>query len=384
MAKLTVLQVIPDFNSGGVERGTLEIAAYLAKKSHNAIICSNGGALVSKAKELGIKHIKLPVNSKNPLKIFMNAYKLYKIIKDQHVDILHVRSRAPAWSSWIACLMSGCKFVTTFHGAYSSSHPIKRFYNAIMLKGDKVIAISNFIKKHIETRYHYKSENLVTINRGVDLEEFSIKNVSPDSVKALKKAINLDLKKGEKLIVLPSRFTRLKGHIYLLKALHYMRSKDFKCLIIGKVTDAQLEYVSEIEDAIKEYGLESKVILHKEPTDDMRTLYSIADVVVSSSLEPEGFGRTVIEAQAMETIIVSTNIGAPKDLIEDGKSGFLAPSHDHTTFAEVLDKALSLSASERVAIIKYAHGIVVKQYSLEHMCKETLKVYQSLNKEDDE
>lgn len=384
MEKLTILQVIPDLNSGGVEAETLEVAKYLKKKSNNSMVCSNGGALVSHLKELGIKHIKLPVHTKNPIKMMINAYRLSKLVKEHNVDILHARSRAPAWSAWMASLISKAHFVTTFHAAYSASHPMKRFYNSVMLKGERVISISDFIKKHIETRYHFTSDELVVINRGVDIHEFDRESVSADRIKKLSKSLGLDLKKGEKLIVLPSRFTRIKGHIFLIKALHYMMNKNFKCLMVGKVTDAQSEYVRDIEDAIKEYKMDSRVILCKEPITDMPALYCLADVVVSSSLEPEGFGRTVIEAQAMQTIIVSTNIGAPKDIIEDGKSGFLAPSHDHTTFAEILDKAISLSDAKRNAILKHAHHIVSTKYSLDNMCKSTLALYKELISEDDE
>jgi glycosyltransferase involved in cell wall biosynthesis len=253
-----------------------------------------------------------------------------------------------------------------------------------MLKGKRVIAVSNYIKKHIETRYRFTSPKLVVIDRGADLKYFNPKEVSEDSIEALQKQLALKLAKGEKLMILPSRFTRLKGHLHLLTALKYLNFKKYKCLMIGKASDSQSGYMLEIESAIKDYKLEDKVIIRTEPTNDMRVLYSMADLVISSSLEPEGFGRTIVEAQAMHKIVVSTNIGAPNDIIENGKSGFLVPTLDATTFAEVLDKALNLKSDESNKITKYAAKLVANKYSLDLMCKKTLEVYQSLMEDEDE
>lgn len=378
MEKFIVLQVIPDFNSGGVERGTFEVAEYLKNHKVTNFVCSNGGNLIGSLKELGVKHIKLPVHSKNPVVMILNIFRLYRKIKEYEVDIVHARSRAPAWSCYFACLLSGSKFVTTFHGAYSASHSLKRFYNSVMLKGDRIIAISNYIKKHIETRYRFISEKLIVIDRGADLTYFDSKKVKAARISALKKELGIKLDAKEKLIVLPARFTRLKGHLYLIKALKYLSFKKFKCLMIGKVGIGQKDYVHEIEHAIKENKLEDKVILCQTPTSDMPALYTMADIIISASTEPEGFGRTIVEAQAMERIVISTNIGAPRDIIEDGKSGFQVPTSDAATFAEVMDSVLSMKADEVLKITQYAHSLVTSKYSLDLMCKKTLKVYKEL------
>jgi glycosyltransferase involved in cell wall biosynthesis len=379
MKKFTVLQVIPDFNSGGVERGTFEIASYLQKHKVKNFVCSNGGSLVSSLKEIGGKHIRMSVHSKNPIVIILNAIRLYKNIKEKQIDIVHARSRAPAWSCYLACLLSGRKFVTTFHGAYSASHPLKRFYNSIMLKGQRVIAISNYIKKHIETRYHFTSPNLVVIERGADLNYFNPDNLDKTRIESIKKELGLsELDPKEKLIILPSRFTRLKGHLYLIKSLKYLTTKKFKCLMVGKAGPAQSDYLNEIKQAIREYKLEDKIIIKDEAISDMPALYSIADLVVSSSVEPEGFGRTIVEAQAMRRIVISTNIGAPQDIIEQGKSGFLVPTSDASTFAESIEKALNLKKEQAKEITDYAHKLVSKKYSLDLMCKNTLKLYQKI------
>ncbi len=382
MNKLVIMQVIPDFNSGGVERGTFEIAAYLQKHKVTNFVCSNGGALVGSLKDIGIRHIKLSVNSKNPFVILINTFKIYKKIKEYGINIVHARSRAPAWSCYFACLLTNCKFITTFHGAYSATHPLKRLYNSIMLKGTRVIAISNYIKKHIETRYHFTSDKLVVIDRGADLDYFDSNKISPARIAAIKKELNLKINAKEKLLVLPARFTRLKGHIYLLKALKYLEFQKFKCLMIGKATDAARDYVREIEYAIKDNKLEDKVFLHLLAINDMPALYKISDVVISSSQEPEGFGRTIVEAQAMGKIVISTNTGAPRDIIEDGKSGFLVQTSDPSTFAETIDKVLNLESGEVEEIVKYAKNLVISKYSLDLMCQKTLKLYRYVIEED--
>lgn len=377
MTGLRIMQVLPDFDSGGVERATHEIAAYLKKSGIDNIVCSSGGALVSELKKDGIRHITSTMNSKNIFVMLKNIYSIARLIKTNEIDIVHARSRAPAWSCYFACMVMRCKFVTTFHAAYSATHPLKRFYNSIMLKGDKVIAISNYIRKHIETRYRFTSNKLEVIDEGVDLNYFNPKKINADRLQLLNEVLDLNLK-GEKLIILPARFTRLKGHLYLLKALKYVNYSHYKCLIIGKASDDKASYLKEIDQAIKAAKLTDKVIVIKQPFNDMPALYSIADIMISASTEPEGFGKTIIEAQAMNCMVISTNIGAPFDLIEDGKSGFLVPTSDAATFAESIDHALNLAPAQRKKIVDYAAKIVKLKYSLEVMCQKTLAIYQNL------
>lgn len=375
MLKLRVLQVVPELNSGGVERGTVEVAKSLIAHNHQAFVCSYGGSMVDKLEKLGAIHIKLPVHSKNPLRMLLNVFALKNIIRDHDIQIVHVRSRAPAWSGYLAAKLAGCAFVTTFHGTYNASNPVKRFYNSIMLKGDKVIAISHFIKKHIETRYHFVSEDIVVIHRGVDLDYFNSKVVDDKRIKEMLETLAVKL--VGKIILLPARFARWKGHIFLLNALRYLEKHKFTCILVGDTSERHYDYKKEIEGLIAEYKLKNKVYICPAVT-DMPSLYALADIVVSPSQEPEAFGRTITEAQAMEKIVIATNIGAPLETIIDAKTGFLVEYNNPSHLSEVLDKVLNMNVKDIKKIAAAASKHVKKTFSLESMCKETIAVYKSV------
>ena len=193
MAEPRVLQVLPELNQGGVERGTIDIANALVDSGYSTFVCSFGGKLVAELEKLNVTHIKLPVHSKNPITIIKNIFKLKDIIKQNEINIVHARSRAPAWSSYFACWLTGCNFVTTFHGAYGAEHSLKRFYNSVMLRGKRVIAISNFILKHIETRYRCNTDRISVIHRGVDLKYFDPELVDKKRIEDVKKILNVPL-----------------------------------------------------------------------------------------------------------------------------------------------------------------------------------------------
>lgn len=378
---LRVLQVLPDLNSGGVERGTIDVANYLAKKGYSNFICSNGGVLTKELSSKKIKHITLPVHSKNIFNMIINIYRLHKIIKENKIDIVHVRSRAPAWSTFFACKTSGAHLVTTFHAAYSLTYPLKKFYNSIMLKGERVIAISKFIKKHIENRYHFKSEHLITIERGIDLNFYNPEGVDEERVEKARAKFCTDFPKDVKVILVPARFTKIKGHAYLLNALKYLKGKNIRCIVVGKLNEKQYDYFLELEKFCEEHKLSQTVKMYTDAYPDMAALYSIADVVVCPSLEPEGFGRIIVEAQAMKKIIIATNIGAPSYIIKDGVDGFLSPVNDAATLSEVIEKVLSLSKAEYEKIANAGRKKVEKHFTLESMCEKTLSVYKSLVEE---
>ncbi len=376
MGKLRVLQVLPELNSGGVERGTIEIAKALVDDKNISYVCSNGGALVDVLEKNGSKHIALAVHSKNPVKILLNAYKLYKLIKEYKIDIVHARSRAPAWSCFLATRFVKVKFITTFHGAYSAEHPLKRFYNSVMLRSDKTIAVSNFIKKHIETRYHVNPSNIVLIHRGVDLDYFNIEKVTEARKKGIYSFLDFSNPKKKKVILMPARFVRLKGHLYFLQALKYLKS-DYLCLFVGSSSPKHYEYYKQIEKTIQEYGLEKKVFL-KPAVSDMPALYSISDIVVSASLEPESFGRTITEAQGMRKIVISTKLGGPQETIINGKTGFLVSHLNPYEMTEALEKVLEMSDANLKKIASSAQAQVVESFSLDEMCKKTLALYKKL------
>jgi glycosyltransferase involved in cell wall biosynthesis len=375
MAEPRVLQVLPELNQGGVERGTIDIANALVDAGYSTFVCSFGGKLVSELEKLNVTHIKLPVHSKNPITIIKNIFKLKDIIKQNEINIVHARSRAPAWSSYFACWLTGCNFVTTFHGAYGAEHSLKRFYNSVMLRGKRVIAISNFILKHIETRYRCNTDRISVIHRGVDLKYFDPELVDKKRVNDVKKILNVPL--NGKIILMPARVTRLKGHLYMLEALKYLKDQDFTFLIVGTTTDKHYEYKKEIERTIIAYGLKDKVSIHSAIT-DVPALYSLCDIVVCPTITAEAFGRTITEAQAMEKLIVATRIGAPVEIIEDGKTGFLVSPQDPSDMTDLLKKLFKLDAKTQDKIIKSAKLKVQKEFSLHKMCSETLNIYKEV------
>lgn len=375
-----VLQVLPKLKSGGVERGALEIARALLKKNYPAYVCSAGGAMVDTLEQMGAKHITMPVDSKNPFIILLNVLRLKKIIIDNNIDIVHARSRAPAWSCYFACKLTGAKFLTTFHGTYSAKSWFKRLYNSVMLKGENVIVISKFIYSHVLKIYKTLPEKLIIINRGVDLDYFALNHITEQRLSSLKQSMRLsdNLIKSKKIILMPARFTRWKGHLYLLEALKYISDEKFICLMVGANDKSHEDYLKEIKITISKYNLENKVIVKSEVS-DMPALYALSHLVVSTSLKPEAFGRTIIEAQSMGKIIIATEEGgASEESIIDKVTGFHIPKNNAREASKVILNALRLPQEEYNKISLKALDNVKRNFNLNLMCDKTLQVYNSL------
>ena len=289
-----ILQVLPALTSGGVERGTVEIARAIQASGARAMVASAGGKMVHQLFKCGAEHITLPLESKNPLVIWNNARKLAAIIRDHKVNIVHARSRAPAWSAWLACRKTGCTMVTTFHGTYGMGNRWKKYYNGVMLRGARVIAISNFIAEHIQANYTVDAEKIRVIHRGVDLNLFTTDLFSHQRMDALIKEWRLPMELP--IILFPGRITRWKGQDVFLRALAALPNRNFFAVILG---DAKKRgsYRAELENLIIELGLEGNVRF-AEHTQYITEAYMLARLVVATSIEPEAFGRVVLEAQA--------------------------------------------------------------------------------------
>lgn len=373
--KPVILQILPRLDQGGVERGTIEIANALKKKGWNSIVVSGGGRLVHELERCNTKHITLPVFSKNYFKMRKNAKELVKIIKENHVDIIHARSRAPAWSAKWAAEETGIPLLTTFHGAYNIGPiKLKKKYNAVMTSGKKIIAVSNFIREHILENYKVDPEKIEVIHRGVDIDKFDISKVSPERLINLSKkwSIPEDLP----IIMLPGRLTRWKGQLVLLKAMSLMQHKDYRCLFVGS-DQGRKAYRREMLRKIKKYKLESMVHII-DHCSEMDVAYMLTDIVVSASTDPEAFGRIVPEAQAMGKIVVASNHGGATETISDGETGFLVPVGDPAALAETLDKILDMSNTDKKIMSDKAIESVRSDFSTQKMCDKTLKVYQEL------
>ena len=376
---MKVLQILPALETGGVERGTIEIARALKEADIPNLVVSSGGRYVHDLEKMGAKHITLPVQSKNPFKIFANARRLRKVILDEGVTIVHARSRAPAWVAKIA--LKKCPkvhFLTTFHGTYGLSGGfLKKAYNRVMLSGELVISISNFITQHILSNYGYDISKIRLIHRGADVDKFDASKVSPERVREL--ANEWQIPADKPVILLPGRLTRWKGQLVLLEALSLMKNKAVTCLFVGS-DQGRTDYSQEMKNAIEKLPPQTTVLI-KEHCNDMPLVYMVSDIVVSASTDPEAFGRVIPEAQAMGRIVVGSNHGGATETIQDGKTGFLVPPADAKALAEKLDEALEMSAEDKEKMSSEAVRSVRDNFSVAKMCQKTLAVYKELDNE---
>ena len=372
---VTVLQVLPALGgSGGVERGTVEIAGCITKYGWNSLVASNGGERVYQLQRAGAEHFELPLHSKNPFVIYANIGRLVRLIREQNVDIVHVRSRAPAWSAYYACKRTGTKFITTFHGTYGAEGGFKRAYNQVMAKGDLVIAISKFIAGHLKQLYGAAGDKIRVIHRGVDIDTFDKAKVSAERV--VKLASDWRLEDGYPVVMLPGRLTRWKGQGVFVEAVAKLGRKDIRCVLVGS-DQGRSGYRRELDRLITRYDL-NDVVRIVDHCDDMPAAYMLADVVVSASTDPEAFGRVVIEAQALGRMVVAPDHGGARETIIPGQTGWLVKPGDQDALAAALGEALSLDKDERQAFADRAINSVRNHFSKATMCAKTLAVYEEV------
>lgn len=369
-----VLQILPSLVTGGVERGTIDIAEALSAAGATALVASEGGPMERQLLRAGAEHITLPLASKNPIVMHRNIARLVKIIETHKVDILHVRSRAPAWSAQAAAKRTGCHFVTTFHAPYNADNPLKRRYNAVMVSGERVIAISQFIERHILQNYKIDPSRIRVIPRGVDLGQFDPDRASAERV--IKLAKQWRLPDGVPLILLPGRLTRWKGQTLLLDALQQLADVDFCCALVGS-DQGRNAYRDELEKIIARTGLGDRAFI-LDNCDDMPAAYMLADVVVSASSDPEGFGRVVSEAQAMGRPVVAANHGGAPEQVLPERTAFLFEPSNATSLAQALRRALALDAEDRELLKQEAIANVQQQFSKDRMCAQTLSLYREV------
>jgi glycosyltransferase involved in cell wall biosynthesis len=368
----TVLQILPALGgSGGVERGTVEIAGAINAAGGRAIVASEGGLLVHDLARVNAEHVLLPVASKNPIVMYRNIQRLADLIRHQHVDVVHVRSRAPAWSAYFACQRTKVPLVTTFHGTYSIGNWLKRKYNSVMTFGERVIAISAFIGGHVRRHYGVPVEKIRVIHRGVDLEKFDPEKVSAERV--IKLSTEWRLPDGVPIIMLPGRQTRWKGQLVLIDAIAKLERKDIRCLLVGS-DQGREDYRRELENRIMQHGLE-EVIRIVEHCDDMPAAYKLTDLVISASTDPEAFGRIVCEAQAMGRPVIATDHGGARETVLPDVTGWLTPPGDSDALAAAIVKGLSLDNAARTQLAGTAIEHVRKNFSKTQMCDKTLDVY---------
>ncbi|MBR0663667.1 glycosyltransferase family 4 protein [Roseomonas hellenica] len=368
-----ILQVLPALVTGGVERGTIEIAEAQIAAGFRAIVASAGGPMVAELERLGARHVALPLDRKSPLAIWRNAARLAALVRAEGVAILHARSRGPAWSALLAARRTGACFVTTYHGTYNEGFPGKRAYNAVMAKGDRVIAISRFIAALIAERHGTPAERIRIIPRGVDPRRFDPALVAPERIAVLRAA--WDLPERRPVVLLPGRITRWKGQGVLVEAMAAIPGAAM-ALLVGN-QGGKRGFATELEARIAALGLGGRVRLvgHAE---DMAAALLLADVVVHASTDAEAFGRTVIEAQAMARPVIASDLGGPRETVEEGVTGWRVPPGDAVALAAALTRVLAMPASERTAIGAAARQAVLTHYTTRAMQDATIAVYREL------
>jgi len=385
-SKLKVLQVIPKLGYGGAETGCFDLAHYLHEQNAKSYIVTSGGALIKYINKKKVKLIRLPVQSKNPILIFLNTIFLIMIILIFRINIVHARSRAPAWSCLIATKITRRKFVTTFHGTYNFNSSIKKFYNSVMVKSNLIIAGSNFIFSHINENYSSylnKNQKLLTIFRGINLEYFDPKKIKSETELKLMNEWKIDKTLSfykKKIILFPGRLTSWKGHEMFIESLNIFRQKNpeklFYAIILGSDQGRKI-YKKKIQRLVEQYRL-IQDILFIDNFKNMPLAYKIADIVTSCSIEPEAFGRVAVESQAMEKLIVASNIGGSKETIIDNKTGFLFKAGDAIALSDKLSHIFELDETTLKSMGNEGRKNVINKFNVEKMCFSTYSEYKKL------
>jgi glycosyltransferase involved in cell wall biosynthesis len=364
-----ILQVLPALVSGGVERGTVEIAEAIVGAGYRAIVASGGGPLAAEVAAVGGTHATLPLEAKSPVALWRNAGSLAALIRREQVAIIHARSRAPAWSALLAARRTGARFVTTYHGAYNEGLVGKRLYNSVMARGERVIAISNFIADLIAERHGTPRERIRVIHRGVDPRRFDPARIPP--ARAMAQRAAWGAAPGQPVILLPGRLTRWKGQGVLIEAL--TRIPGALAVLVG----GGARYAEELRERAAGFGVAQRVVIAGHVA-AMDVALLAADVVVHASTDAEAFGRTVIEAQAMARPVIAADLGGPRETVAEGVTGWRVTPGDPRKLADALNRVLAMPEAERIAIGAAARAAVLQNFSTEGMQRATLAVYREL------
>jgi glycosyltransferase involved in cell wall biosynthesis len=372
----TLLQVTPELETGGAEQTTLDVAAAVARAGGRALVASRGGRMATQLEVGGGRLVPMPVDSKNPLTIIGNARRLAGLIRREKVSLVHARSRAPAISALWAARATGTPFVTTYHGVYNARSALKRWYNSVMTRGDLVIANSAYTCEQILAKYPVDPGRVITIPRGVDLARFDPAQVPPERVETLQKAWGIGPGDGRRKFLLGGRLTRWKGQGLLIEAaarLRAMGEDDFLILLAGD-DQGRSAYRRELSEAIAAEGLENHVRLVGH-CDDMPAAYLLCDFACAPSLDPEPFGRTAVEPQAMGRPVLAADHGATRETVVEGQTGWRVAPGDPDAWAQALQTAIDTSAERAAEMGRAGQARARGLYSVDAMCAATLDVY---------
>jgi glycosyltransferase involved in cell wall biosynthesis len=383
LAGRTILQIVPDLQSGGAERATVDVAEALSRVGARCLVASRGGRMVSELQSKGGVWAPFPAATKNPFAMALNSVRLARIIRDEGVNIVHARSRAPAWVAYYAARQTGAKLVTTYHSAYSGASAIKQRYNAIMSAGDAVIAISEFAAQRIRDLHPESADRIVVIPRGADLRAFSPAAVDRRRVERLRAAWGVAA--HDRVVLLPSRLSARKGHSVLVEATKRLIKQgvcDLRVIFVGDPHSDSFRRA--LETQIEHAGLRD-VIRNAGYCEDMPAAYMAAAVIVAPATVPEAFGRIAVEAQAMGAPVIISDIGAAPEIVlappqipRHLATGWRTPPGDPVALADAIAEALSLQASAHDDLALRARRNAQERFSVEEMQRATLQVYERL------
>ncbi len=378
------MQIIPELNTGGAEAATIDIAAALSDVCAKALVASEGGRMVSELQAKGGIWLPFPARTKNPFAMALNERRLAQLIDSERVALVHARSRAPAWVAYGASRRMKIPFVTTYHGAYSGNGALKLRYNSIMAKGDAVIANSAYTARRIAELYPFAAEHIRIIERGIDFRVFNPPDVDPARVKSLRQAWNVT--REERIVLLAARLTSWKGHKILIEAARLLVAAGLSgtTFILAGDDQGRTSYVKEIDAAIGEAGLAGTIRRTGHCSDMPAALLAAAAAVVPST-QPEAFGRVAVEAQAMGTPVIVSDLGglsevvlSPPDVDFALQTGWRVPAGDAKALAAAIFEVLTLGAAARDALFLRARADVLRRFSVERMKAETLATYSAL------
>ena len=380
-SNIKVLQVIPKLGYGGAETGCYDIAHYLPENNCQSFIVTSGGELIKFINKEKVKLIRLPVHSKNPLLIFLNSIFLAAIILFFNISIVHARSRAPAWSCWLATKITNRKFVTTFHGTYNFGGKLKKFYNSVMVRSDLIIAGSNFIFSHIKENYSEflnPKKKFLVIFRGINVDYFDSSTKLEIDEKNLLNEWEID--KEKKIILLPGRLTSWKGQEMFIESLNLVKIElgyeAFHAVILGNDQGRDL-YKKKLIRLTEQYRLTNQ-IKFIDHCKDMALAYKVSDIVISASIEPEAFGRVAVEAQSMEKLIIASNIGGSNETIINEKTGLLFEAGDPNSLSKKIIRAVTMDDNSYKIMGKEGRKNITKKFNVEKMCFSTYSEYKRL------
>jgi len=373
----TLLQVVPELETGGAEQTTIDVARAVIQAGGQALVATRGGRMTARLVTDGGRLAQMPVHTKNPLTMLGNAARLVDLIRREKVSVVHVRSRAPAFAALWAAHTTGTPFVTTYHGIYKAQNGLKRWYNAVMTRGDLVIANSDYTRDHILAEHDVDPAKVVAIPRGVDLDRFNPSWVTPDRVAALRQAWGVPEDGRLTRFLLAGRLTRIKGHLTIIEAAAKLKAAgraDFQVLFAGD-DQGRTDYSAELAQAIADAGLNAqvKIVGH---CDDMPAAYLLSDVALLPTTVPESFGRAAVEPQAMGRPVIASNHGGTVETVVDGVTGWLVAAGDAEAWAAAMGRAIDLGPGKRAALGETGMNRSRQLYRVDAMCQATLDAYE--------